>query len=706
LNNILSKTPLCRIILPFITGILLAIYIPSKSYIPFYFLCFVICIYVLLLSVNTINSNYKFRSVYGIIIHLILGSCGFCLTQLKSNENQPLKIKGIDSTMIGEIISPLLTKEKTIKTTLLVRGIKTDNQWISHRSKIIVYLQKDSLSTTLKIGNYLLVNSPITNISPPKNPGEFDYKKYLSYRQINQQTYLRSTNWKLVNNIHNTSLHSFANEIRKKLILILKQNGITDKELGVASALILGYKGNIDPQLKSAYSNAGVMHVLAVSGLHVGIIFMVFNSLLQFLEKIKYGSLIKVVILLFVLWLYALITGLSPSVLRASVMFSFIALSKSLNRKSNFFNTLAASAFLLLIINPYYLVDVGFQLSYIAVIGIVIIQPWINNLLVPKYWITQQIWGLTTVSIAAQIATFPLSLYYFHQFPNYFMLSNILIIPMATGVLYLGLLTLSFSSLPFLSNLFAFLLNKLILILNKIINCIDSLPYSVSTDIRFSLLNAIIVYSIIIFTVVLIHYRKFNYLLTALLLTIVLLFDRGVSNYKISEQKMFIIYSIPKHLSINFIDGQSCLLFSDIKTRHNKSQLMYHVKNDWIDKGIKNGQVIGLDTINTNYTSINDLKLLIKPPYFQYYNTKIAIIDDTFKSFESKNKLTLDLIVWSKNNAISLHEILKTFRFKKLIIDSSNSDYTNTRLKNEATSLNIPYWSVIDSGAYTKNIEP
>ncbi|HRP60902.1 MAG TPA: ComEC/Rec2 family competence protein, partial [Vicingus sp.] len=474
-----------------------------------------------------------------------------------------------------------------------------------------------------------------------------------------------------------------------------------------ASALILGYKNNIEAQLKSAYSSAGAMHVLAVSGLHVGIIFMIFNVLLKFTEKFKYGGIIKGIILLLVLWFYALITGLSPSVLRSATMFSFVVSAKMINRRTNFFNTLSASALLLLLVNPFLIFDVGFQLSYSAVIGIVLIQPWFSKLLSPTTWLGNYTWDLVTVSLAAQIATFPLGLYYFHQFPNYFLLANLLVIPFAVIILCLGLFTLAVSFIPIISFYSGLALKWIIFSLNWVVSFIDQMPYAVTNQIKFTLSDAIFVYFIIGFILLLFVYRKFYYFALASVTTLLLLTSIGFDKFKLLNQKKLIVYNIPKHTAINFIDGNDNILVSDIML--SKDKLKFHVENNWIDKGIKAEKVVNLENLKkehliSNLYKIDNQNLFTKRNYFQYYHHKIAIIDKNFKVFIPQEKLNVDFIIWTQNCKIPLEKLIQIFQFKKLIIDSSNSTYINDKLVNEAKQLKIEYWSVQENGAFELDV--
>lgn len=706
----LAQIPLIRFIIPFILGIVSAIYFPLQNQWTNYVLGFFLVSYILLLSVKKINSSYKLKWVFGVLIYLLFFSLGHKITLQKSNSNRPFQFNNAQTQiMVGEVISPPLIKEKTVKTTISIKGLKTNENWVSTNGNVIVFVQKDSLAQILKLGDYISFSPQLENVPESKNPNEFDYKKYLSFHLIHQQSYLKSSNWSIIDAAHNNSLFNYANQLRTELIKILEEKGLQENELGVASALILGYKNNIDAQLKNAYSSAGAMHILAVSGLHVGLIFMVFNYLLQFIEKLKYGLIIKAIIILLLIWSYAFITGLSPSVLRASTMFSFIVLAKTIKRNSNFFNTLAASAFVLLIYNPLYIMDVGFQLSYIAVIGIVIIQPWLSKFYLPKNKIIQYFWDLTTVSVAAQIATFPLGLYYFHQFPNYFFISNLVVIPFAVIILYLGLSLFVVSFIPYFGELIAFVLNKSIWFLNAIVNTINELPYSVTTNVRFTIEHTILVYLVITFIIVLFISRKLKFLLISQAIVILILIDVGFTFVEQSKQKKLIIYNIPNYSAINFIDGKDNILLSDIKLYSNKSKLLYHVKNNWIEEGVRNEKVVDLDKLKkkhllSNIYKISNQNLFTKLNYFQYYNTKIAIIDNEFLLNQSTNLLNVDVLIWTKNNKTTIAEIMKSYRFKKLVIDSSNSNYINEKLVNEAKSLGINYWSVLTQGAYSVNL--
>lgn len=712
MNNNLNHIPLLRLLIPFIGGIISVVYLKPDTIFLLYCFGITVLLFLIILIIKKLNANYKLRWLFGLLIYTNLALAGACLTSLKyqkTDSTSKLLTEQNNQILIGEITKPTQIKEKTVKAILTVKGIKNQNEWTEGNGKVIVYLQKDSLSKRLSVGDIISFEPKLENVPPPKNPNEFDFRKYLSFHLIHQQAFLRSNNWKLIQRSPTTGIFKFANDSRKYLINTLEKKGIKGKELAVASALILGYKDSIDAQLKSAYSSAGAMHVLAVSGLHVGVIFLIFSQLLSFFEKFKYGKIIKGILLILILWSYAILTGLSPSVMRAATMFTFIVAAKMTNRNSSFFNTLAASALTLLIYNPLLIMEVGFQLSYMAVIGIVIIQPWVNNWINFRLWLPRKIWEITAVSIAAQIATFPLGLLYFHQFPNYFMLSNLIVIPLAIGILYLGIITLSLSFIPIVGDYLALGLNYIIKFLNYSVNFIDALPYSLSENIRFSVSDAWLVYLLIISIISLIAYRKFKYLLLGSSFLIVFLLSTFWVSYTDLDQRKLIIYNIPQYSAINFIDGNDNILVSDIKLTENRSKLMFHVQNNWINNGVDREKVVRLDHLLkkhqlSNIYRISNNNLFTKRNYFQFYDYKIAIIDNKYQLENNQSKLSVDLLILTKNTRLSIQDILTHFNPKEIVIDASNSTYTTKRLKDEANNLNINCWSVLLDGAYTKKI--
>lgn len=704
----LNYIPLVRFLIPFILGIISAVYFPSKNYIPLYLFVGLLLCYVVLLLVKKTNSSYQYRWVFGVLLYSMFLVGGHALTSFKKNA-AALPTKELSQSgsrfIVAEITAPIEEKENSVKAIVNVSGIKTDDAWKASQGKSIIYFEKSEKALTLKSGDIISFEPILKDVPPPKNPNEFDFKRYLSYHLIHQQAYLKSTNWKLIQKAENSSLIATAHQIRKNLIAKLNELGVKDEQLAVASALILGYKNDIDAQLQSAYSSAGAMHVLAVSGLHVGVIFILLNFIFGFLDKWKWGVYFKGALIISCLWVYALITGLSPSVMRAATMFSFLVAAKTTKSNHVFFNTMAASALFLLIINPYLLMEVGFQLSYLAVIGIVVIHPYIYHLLYVKHWFLDKIWNITAVSIAAQIATFPLGLYYFHQFPNYFIFSNLIVIPAGIAILYGGIVTLILSEVPVLNEWLGQLLNWIVFGLNKAVLYIEQLPYALTENIKFTLLDNYLTYLAIVLILVALAYKKLSYILWATVCFILLFGFRLWDKTQQVQQRHLVVYNIPQHSAINLIEGKDNVLISDIQLYESKNKMLFHVQNNWIQHGVENEKIFPLKNLSKQFQvstlhKVSNEQLFFKRNYISFLDKRMVILFPDAKLNPIEQPLNLDFLIVTQNPYFSLEEILKTYQPKQVILDASNSFYTVKKFQEAAKKLNINLWAVPTDGAF------
>ena len=599
------------------------------------------------------------------------------------------------------IIEPVKEKTNSYQLTLLINARLIDSVWSSSKGKALIYMEKDSLSSALKLGDEILIKGNLNLLDPPKNPKEFDYKEYLENRSIYQQGYLSSDDFRLLDS-KSTGLDVFANDARQFLLSSLKSNGIEGDQYAIASALILGSKDELDFEIKQAYATAGAMHVLAVSGLHVGIIFLILNTLLSILDSSKKGRLIKAIIILIGLWVYALITGLSPSVLRASTMFSFLVVGTAINRNSSIYNTLAASAFFLLIVNPNLLFEVGFQLSYIAVIGIVYLQPLIYNRFYSRWWIIDQIWSITAVSIAAQIATLPLTLYYFNQFPVYFMLSNLLVIPSAIVILSAGILLFITSPVPAISESIGWLMNKFIEGLNFCIKRIEALPSSVIEGLSISILECVALYIIIILFVRGLKFGKLKIINYSFLLALFFIINDLVEDVALANSKSMIVYHINKEQAIDFIDGMSNVLLANSSLIKNQQKQSFHIKPNWSYLDLRNVQYMPTDAHKLN-ENLMDSSLQLVDAYSQFHTVKMVRIDNKFTLRSLEKKMDVEYVLISGNTKTKLKDLYTMFNFKSVIVDGSNSKWNRNRVEAEAENLHIPIYNT-DKGAFELEI--
>jgi len=690
--------PLVRLIVPFIAGIIIAIYFPYNHSFSFYFLFVLIG----LLSIITLSPKYhlayKNSWWFGVFSAIVLFMSAYQLTIYhtdKFNLNHYSKSVAENTLVHVKIIEQPVEKEKSMKVVAEVMELKQGNHWKKASGKSMLYFKKDSNALMLSYGDELVLTTIFKEVLPPQNPGEFNYKQYLSFHQIYQQGYVGSADWVFTGVNSGNTIRSLAIDLRNKLLTVLKKQNVNGAEFAVGAALLLGYEDKLDAETLSAYSSTGAMHVLSVSGLHVGIIFLVLNSLLFFTDKFKHGTIIKAIVLILCLWLYATITGLSPSVLRAATMFSFIIIGKSFKRYTNIYNTLAASAFLLLLINPYIIMEVGFQLSYLAVLGIVAIQPKIYDWIEFDNRLLDQIWSISSVSIAAQIATFPLGLHYFHQFPNYFLLSNLIVIPISTIIIYLGISLLFLAKMPIVVGVIAIGFTWSIWLLNASVKWIEKLPFALLDGISISVLETWLIYALIVSAFIYFQIRKYKILIFSLAVMVFVLFIQIIEQHEQLKQKKMVIYNVPKTSAVDFISGKQNVLLADSLFANNESRLLFHVKHNWWDLGVSSNQIVVADFKNE--------QLKIKNNAIQFYDKTMVIVNKNSKLVKnvdaSIEPLLVDILLISHNPKTNIKNLLKLYKPKQIVFDSSCTAYYVNKWKEECEYLQQNYYSIIDSGA-------
>jgi len=468
-------------------------------------------------------------------------------------------------------VSDFQIKENWIKLDAEIKRIKTENgKWIDSQGKLLLYLEPGD--TTPGFGQIINVNAKIIQIPGPKNPNAFDYKVYKVNNNVLFQSFCRADFWTLSNHFE-SNMQILANRLRQKLVLLLKDYLGSGQEYAVGSALILGFRDDISEEINNAYIQTGSIHILAVSGLHVGIISGVLSLLLGFIKRNTFTiKLLKLLLILAFLWSFVLIAGAGGSIIRAAVMFSILHIGSMLAKKKYIFNTLAASAFVILIRNPKMLFDVGFLLSYAAVIGIIAIQPLLSNLYKPDNKILKTIWDLSTITIAAQIATLPLVLYYFNQTSLYFLISGILVVPISTIAMYAGIgLFLSNMILPMLNSFIASIMYACLFLMNSIIYWIQNLPGNLIDNISISITEAWLLLISICFVVFSLIYKNKSCIKYAIFSLCLLCGVRCYYLIVASGQKQLVFYSSSKESLIDYYNGRTCIsLYSEENTKEEK----------------------------------------------------------------------------------------------------------------------------------------
>jgi len=617
------------------------------------------------------KKNFKRTTLFSLIAYLsvlILGLFTVQIHQETNQENHYLKLeKIVNQTIILRVNQVLKPDKYHQKYFAQVNQVGTNVAM----GKVLLLLQ-DSLKE-LTVGDVIAVRGNFKEINKPKNPYTFDYANYLKNKQIYRQISITDYH----NIKHLNDLKSLSASWRNTLIKRLENKGFSTNEFAVFKGLLLGDKSSISTTIRNDYSQAGAMHILAISGLHIGILLYILNLLFKPLEKIKYGKLAKTILIISLLWLYAIFTGLSPSVVRAVMMFSFVSIGINYRRHTNILNTLFSALFILLLINPFYIYEVGFQLSFIAVFGIVMIQPKLEHLLTINNHFLNYFWQVFTVSLAAQVSILPLSLYYFHQFPALFFLTNLFIIPMLTLLLSFGIFILLLATVNIIFSPLIWLYNLLLLWTNQFTHWIASKEHFVFTHINFDNVQVFISYLFILFFIRLLYLKKAKVLLQTL--GVIILFQ----GYNIYRKK-----------------GNTST----------KEWLVFHKSRQSVlaEKRNNSLKVFSIDStiLKTNFLvnyqmkqGVNTLKLEPLQNWFLLNNQQLLRVDSLgiYQSYKQA-----DYILLSQSPKINLERLILWHQPKYVIADGSNYTSYVKQWQKTCIKKGVPFWDTRSLGAFRK----
>ncbi|OIQ27359.1 MAG: hypothetical protein BM564_12750 [Bacteroidetes bacterium MedPE-SWsnd-G2] len=538
--------------------------------------------------------------------------------------------------------------------------------------------QKDSATNFLIPDQLYLVITSIDSINPPSNPNQFNYKAYLKRNYISHQLFADSTSISSLKPME-PSFTGMANNLRSKIVLSLKKTGIQEKELSIISALLLGQRQDIDPQLYKSYSKAGAVHILAVSGLHVGIITLLLLRLLSPLKRLKHGPLLIAIITSLGLWGFALIAGFSASVTRAVLMFSLLSFAHLFQKTSETFNTLAISAILLLLFKPLALFDIGFQMSYLAVISILTIYPLINSLWRPKYLIIRYPWRIFAVSFAAQAGVAPISILYFHQFPGLFFLSNLVIIPVLGLILGLGIFTIGLALCNLLSPPIAEIYSTIISWLNQFVTWVSEFEAFIIKDLYLTPIQTIGLYGLI-FSIY--HAITSKSISNLRLIGICIISCQLIWIYELNQNQKqeFVIFHKYKSSILGLKNNYNLQL-----SHSNHPELLG--ENNYYDYKISNG-------------ISNICEQDIQPIY--KLGTQHLLVIDSLAIYNFKG-LQPDIILLRHSPKISLNRLLTQFKPKLIISDGSNYKSFVERWELSCKQKKVPFHNTYEKGAFILN---
>ena len=569
-------------------------------------------------------------------------------TNISSTQQENWKLK------VTEVLKPNSFSERYIAEV---------TEYNSYKASGKIILDK-AIDSTLK-----------DEIKSPLNPYQFNYKNYLEKQGIYHQLKLNANNHIVLENSSRT-IKGYATSLRQNIITKLEQAHFGNAELGIIQALFLGQRDTISEETYTDYKNAGAVHILAVSGLHIGILLLFLEFMLRPMEFLPKGKTFKLVAIVLLLWGFAFLAGLSASVVRAVTMFSFVAYALYLNRPSNTFNILALSMFfILLVFDPMLLFNVGFQMSYAAVFAIVWVYPILQKFWYPKNWLVRQAWQLLSVSIAAQVGVLPISLYYFHQFPGLFFISNLLIVPFLGLILGLGIIVVAFILLNIAPNNLIELYNAIIGIMNSVIKWVAQQEAFIFRNISFDSFQLVLTYCLLISMIWILIKNTFKRTLTFLICFIVL--------------QLWLLYN-----QQNTYEKEQLLL-----VHQTKNSILAHQKGNELSVFTNNSSA------TKNFATSFQIHERVEKLNYQHlrnsykFNNQNLVLIDSFGVYDFKPN-NVDYLILTQSPKINLERLIDSVRPKVLIADGSNYRSYIKRWEQTCTKKELPFHYTGEKGAY------
>lgn len=676
----LPENPFLILLMPLLAGIFLGVVFPFDNLIQ----ALSISIYTIAFVFLMLNFGYAKWKIYrkpwfgSVLIHVFLLLSGILFAEQNKEINQKdhFSKQKSDALLITIIQEPKQTGSLLRFNTSVTHTVFRGKISVSSGSLLVALKLDSNQKTQLNYGDQLLIRNQYKSVDAPFNPAEFNYKLWLQHQNIYFQTYLNLNQYQLIATNQSNPIIAKALEIRKQMVQKFQQYLHDPDAVAVASTLILGYRADLSQDILQAYSKTGTMHVLSVSGMHVALVYIIIELLLRFLNRKRSTILLKAFISIVLIWLYALLSGFSPAVCRAAVMISFVICGKTYNRHISMLNILLVSAFILLLYNPYFINDVGFQLSYLAVFGLILLQPVIENLLDVKQKYLRKLWALLSVSLAAQIITFPVSVFYFHQFPVYFLLSNVFIVLPSMLIMYIGIAFLAFSNIETVAKPLAFLLEKTIVIMNSGLSWIEHIPFGSWNKLWISTPEYLLLYAIICCGFGWIIHRKVFLLKMNAVFIVLFLMSFSYKRYRSAGQQEIVFLNLRKNFGLICKNGNEAFVVTDLKSTDKTFQ--YSVQ-PFLDSCQANKIQLLQPEQNFNNASFIRQNHLI-----QFGNELIFVADKHFEHQVFPQKIKVDLVLITGNPKINLSQITQNLVFDLLVIDAGNSDYHLQKLSAEA----------------------
>lgn len=681
------RYPLLRVLLPLIVGIVLADFLPLFTVVLTWIAAMLVFLLTDCLPLRNMPAVVQIKSYLVLGIWLLSG----CIANHLHNNLPATKASVAAETLsdfyIGTITEPSQKRKNSLRAVAEFNWMYYNLEWIPTTGKTWLYFPKQDIHSLMPGTKILITKKP--NLIPENhNPGGFNFKTYSKRQEVYYSMYLTEKDYRILQQPNQNSFSLLLYQCQQYVLQQLNQYISSKQALGIAQALLIGYRAELDREVLQAYSDTGLVHIIAISGMHLGMIYGLCVILFSWMDKLRMKWL-KTILILCIIWGFTIITGAGPSITRAAVMFSCLQIANLLQRKTEPVNTLAAAALLLLLYDPNMLYDIGFQLSFAAVLSIMLFYPlifrwfWCSNQLI-KY-----LWSLIAVTLSAQILTTPIAMYHFHQFPNYFLFANLMAIPVSGIILYAEIALIMLAKWPMIAAPLGNMINVSILWMNEVTEQIAALPGAITEHIQLSLFMLTLLYcTIALITAWLIH-RKGRLFIMALACLLTLYITQSITTFKQQKQFQLVVCNMPKTGLAMVTDGLYFGLIGDSTLLQDPSTYHQYIKPVQTHFQVKPGK---LSSIKWEHNLLSSSK-------------KSVIFLHQARLFTPPAKpKQIDALIITGNPKLYIKDIVQVFNPGVIVFDSSNPQWKINYWKKDCDKLHLRHHSVPEKGAFVMDL--
>ncbi len=686
-----KEAPFIRILIAFGLGIVVQWYLLLLSA-AYWFLLSACAGFLLFFAFQRNIQKYRWYPVAGGCLFASLFAAGGLITHYHDIRHQQGCITSMDTRNCALVVvlnEPLSRRAASWKALVKVEGVMQHGGYKRAVGNLIIYFAPDPVLGKLGYGSRLLLNKELQSIRNAGNPGCFDYAQYAAFQNLFHQVYLRPGEYRVLPGPAGDSFTRYLFTIRERIVSILHTH-VRKQEAGLAEALLIGYKDDLDKELVQSYANTGVVHIIAISGLHLGLIYWLLTYAFVFLKHRRVRWL-QPLLIIGCLWIFSLITGGSASVMRSAVMFSCLVAGQSLGKRSSVFNSLAASAFLLLCYDPFWLWDAGFQLSYLALLSIVLFTRPFYHCFYTANKLLDGLLKLGTTTLAAQVLTLPIGVYLFHQFPVYFLITNIIAVPLSSAIVLAEIALCALAWVPWLAGWLGAGISGMIRLMNWFVTYMEQLPFSMWGAMTISIPQMILLYGLIMLTSCWLLYKQVRWMIASLGVCLVFCSLRSYSLILARQQERMIVYNIPKHRALDLVSGTHAIVLADTALLRNESLIRNTLAPASVFLRYHRLSAICLDSIAVQgfYRRGHKIVLVSQPPTFIREPRRIAV----------------DVMIISGNPDTRIADLLLVFDIRRVVFDASNPAWKVRKWMAECGQQGVDAYDVAAKGAFVMNLD-